>query len=382
MRRMISQAGKEIAQFRRDKLTLALAFLLPSVAMLLYGYATRLESKNIPVAVRNFDNGALSRDFIDTIFANGQLVNTPWHDPVHLRSAPASVVSSSAMGPLDMGEAKATITIPPEFSRRLKQGTASDIQVIIDATDVNNARVIKNSIIATTGYFLRSHKFNQVKSLVTTKVRLWFNPGREEALYVAPGATAVILWIFPCLLSALAMSREKEQGTILQLYASSISSFELVVGKALAYTAIAFVQTLIVIAMAMVLFGIRLVGDPCIYFISTLVFLASAVLFGLFVGTRANTQSAAVQMVATTGFTTALLLSGFLYPLRNITYPLSLICNILPARYFVEASRNAFVRGSDFSSQIHLPVALAICATVLLVGASRIMRKMQLSGGG
>lgn len=379
---MISQAGKEIAQFRRDRLTLALAFLLPSVAMLLYGYATRLESKNIPVAVRNFDNGALSRDYIDTIFANGQLVNTPWHDPVHLRSAPTSVVSSSAMGPLDMGEAKATITIPPEFSRRLKQGQSSDIQVIIDATDVNNARVVKNSIIATTGYFLRSHKFNQVKSLVTTKVRLWFNPGREEALYVAPGATAVILWIFPCLLSALAMSREKEQGTILQLYASSISSFELVVGKALAYTAIAFVQALIVISMAMVLFGIRLVGDPYIYFISTLVFLASAVLFGLFVGTRANSQSAAVQMVATTGFTTALLLSGFLYPLRNITYPLSLICNILPARYFVEASRNAFVRGSDFSSQIHLPVALAICATVLLVGASRIMRKMQLSGGG
>lgn len=382
MRRIISQAGKEIAQFRRDKLTLALAFLLPSVAMLLYGYATRLESKNIPVAVRNFDNGALSRDYIDTIFANGQLVNTPWHDPVHRRSASASVVSSSAMGPLDLGEAKATITIPPEFSRRIRQGQAADVQVIIDATDVNNARVIKNSVLATTGYFLRSHKFTQVKNLVTTKVRLWFNPGREEALYVAPGATAVILWIFPCLLSALAMSREKEQGTILQLYASSISSLELVVGKALAYTAIAFVQALIVVAMSMVLFGIRLVGDPYIYLISTTVFLASAVLFGLFVGTRANTQSAAVQMVATTGFTTALLLSGFLYPLRNITYPLSLLCNILPARYFVEVSRNAFVRGSDFASQIHLPVALAICATVLLVGAARIMRRMQLSGGG
>lgn len=398
MRRMISQAGKEIAQFRRDKLTLALAFLLPSVAMLLYGYATRLESKNIPVAVRNFDNGALSRDYIDTIFANGQLVNAPWHDPVHRRASArvvvpteaaslvpktvASVVSSSAMGPLDLGEAKATITIPPEFSRRIRQGQAADVQVVIDATDVNNARVIKNSILATTGYFLRSHNFNQVKNLITTRVRLWFNPGREEALYVAPGAIAVILWIFPCLLSALAMSREKEQGTILQLYASSITSFELVVGKALAYTAIAFAQALIVISMAMVLFGIRLVGDPNIYLISTTVFLASAVLFGLFVGTRANTQSAAVQMVATTGFTTALLLSGFLYPLRNITYPLSLICNILPARYFVEASRNAFVRGSDFSSQIHLPVALAICATVLLVGAARIMRRMQLSGGG
>jgi len=367
--RIFSQAGKEIAQFRRDKLTLALAFLLPSVAMLLYGYATRLESKDIPVAVQNFDNGALSREYIDTIFANGQLT-------------PARFVGKDAMGPLDLGEAKAVLIIPPEFSRRLKQRTDSPVQVIIDATDVNNARVIKNSIIATTSYFLRSHKLTQVKSLVSAQVRLWFNPGRAESLYVAPGATAVILWIFPCLLSALAMSREKEQGTILQLYASSISSFELVAGKALAYTAIAFVQAIIVIVMAMLLFGIRLVGDPLIYFLSMTAFLSSSVLFGLFVGTRASSQSAAVQMVATTGFTTALLLSGFLYPLRNITYPLSLISNILPARYFVEASRNAFVRGSDFGSQIQLPLALALCALVLLIGASRIMRKMQLSGGG
>ncbi len=366
--RIFSQAGKEIAQFRRDKLTVALAFLLPSVAVLLYGYATRLESKDIPVAVRNYDNGALSREYIDTIFANGQLTPARW-------------VGKSAMGPLDLGVAKATITIPAEFSRRLKRGENSPVQVIIDATDVNNARVIKNSVIATTGYFLRSHNLMQVKNLVSAQVRLWFNPGREESLYVAPGATAVILWIFPCLLASLAMAREKEQGTILQLYASSISSFELVAGKALAYTAIAYVQAIIVVAISMILFGIRLVGDPFIYILSLTAFLSSAVLFGIFVGTRANTQSAAVQMVATTGFTTALLLSGFLYPLRNITYPLSLISNILPARYFVEASRNAFVRGSDFASQVQLPMALALCALILLVGASRIMRKMQLSGG-
>jgi ABC-2 type transport system permease protein len=366
MRRIFSQAGKELAQFKRDRLTLSLAFLLPSVAMLLYGYATRLESKDIPVAVKNFDNGALSREYIDTIFANGQLTPVRWR-------------GNTPLSPLDYGDAKATITIPPEFSRKIRQQQSSPVQVIIDATDVNNARVIKNSIIATTAYYLRSHDLSQVRSRISTRVRLWFNPGREESLYVAPGATAVILWIFPCLLAALAMAREKEQGTILQLYASSISSFELVAGKAVAYTGIAFVQAVIVIVMSMALFGIRLVGDPIIYLISITAFLASSVLFGLFVGTRASTQSAAVQMVATTGFTTALLLSGFLYPLRNITYPLSLICNILPARYFVEASRNAFVRGSDFTSQIHLPVALGLCALVLFMGAARIMRKMQLS---
>lgn len=366
MKRILAQAAKEIAQFRRDRLTLALAFVLPVVALLLYGYATRLESKDIPVAVRNYDVGAFSRDYLDTIFNNGQLLAVPWQ-------------GEDSFGPLDLGTARASITIPPEFSRRVKQGLSAPVQVVIDATDVNNARVVKNSIIATTQYFLRSKKLNRNKPIIEARVRLWFNPGREEALYVAPGSTAVILWIFPCLLAALAMSREKEQGTILQLYASSISSFELIVGKVLAYVIIASLQAAMVIGLAIILFDLSIVGDKLTYFVSLLAFLTCAVLFGLFAGTRASTQSAAVQLVATTGFTTALLLSGFLYPLRNITYPLSLISNIVPARYFVELSRNAFVRGSNGPSQILLVVALFITALVLLRAATKIMSRMQIT---
>lgn len=216
--------------------------------------------------------------------------------------------------------------------------------------------------------------------MIVPQVRLWFNPGRDEALYVAPGAIAVILWIFPCLLASLAMAREKEQGTILQLYVSSISSFELVLGKVLAYTLIALAQAVLLIVASMAMFGLRLVGDPILFALSLVIFLTSSVLFGTFAGTRASTQSAAVQIVATTGFTTALLLSGFLYPLRNITYPLSLISNILPARYFVEACRNAFVRGADFASQLYIPLALTSCALFLYIVTANILRKMQLKG--
>lgn len=367
MKRVASQVIKEIAQFRRDKLTLALAFFLPTVALLLYGYATRLESKNIPVAIKNYDNGALSREYIDTIYANGQL-------------SPAPFPGGDPMIPLDRDLAKASIIIPSEFSRKIRQGIPVDVQAVIDACDVNNARVIKNSIVATTNYYLRSHDLSKSKDLIKPQIRLWFNPGRDEALYVAPGAVAVVLWIFPCLLAALAMSREKEQGTILQLYVSSITSFELVFGKALAYTIIACFQATLIIGLAMTLFGLRLVGDPVIFFLSLLIFLSSSVMFGLMAGTRATTQSAAVQIVATSGFTTALLLSGFLYPLRNITYPLSLLSYILPARYMVEACRNAFVRGSDMSSQMFIPAALFACVFFLYMGASRVMRKMQLKG--
>lgn len=367
MKRIWAQCLKEIAQFRRDRLTLALAFFLPMVALLLYGYATRLEAKDIPVAIQNFDTSSLSRDYIDTLFNNGQLQMVRW-------------TPGDAMHQLDLGKAKAVIVVPPEFSRKIRQNIAADIQVLVDGTDVNNARVIKNGILATTQYFVRSHHLNPSsdKTLLKTEVRLWFNPGRKEALYVAPGAVAINLWIFPCLLAALAMAREREYGTMLQLFTSSISSFELVAGKALAYWIVGMTQAGMMLLLAITLFGIRLVGNVPVYLLSLSVFIFCAVLFGLLVGARAKTQSAAVQMVATAGFTTALLLSGFIYPVRNITFPLSLISYVVPARYFVEASRNAFVRGSDAISQIQIPLYLLLCAVAFYLIGSRILRKMQL----
>lgn len=365
MKRIWAQCVKELAQFRRDKLTLALAFFLPLIALLLYGYATRLEAKDIPVAVQNFDNGAMSREYIATLFANGQLKNVRWLD-------------GDAMKQLDFGRSKATIMIPPEFSRLIKQNREAQIQVLVDGTDVNNARVVKNSILATSAYFSRAHGLSIEKRMITTDIRLWFNPGRKEALYVAPGAVAINLWIFPCLLAALAMAREREYGTMLQLYTSSITSPQLIAGKALAYWIVGMMQATMMVSLSIILFGLRLVGNAPVYFLDLSFYVACSVLFGLLVGSRAQTQSAAVQMVATAGFTTALLLSGFIYPVRNILFPLNLLSAVVPARYFVEASRNAFVRGSDLMSQIQIPIFLFACALVFFILCSRVLRKMQL----
>jgi ABC-2 type transport system permease protein len=366
-KRIFAQAIKELAQFRRDKLTVALAFGLPVLTLFLYGYAIRLESRNILVAVQNYDNGALSREYIDAIFANEQL-------------SPARWKGKDAMGPLDLGLAKATLIIPPEFSRRLKQQLPSPVEVIIDATDVNNARVIKNGVLATTRFFCRTHHLGVTPPILSADVRLWFNPGRKEAQYVAPGAVAVILWIFPCLLAALAMARENEQGTMLQLYASSLTSIELIAGKALAYIGIGLTVSVLLIVISMVLFDIRFVGDVPIFILSLVLYEACAAAFGLMVGAKAANQSVAVQIVATAGFTTALLLSGFIYPLRNITYPLSLLSNIVPARYFVESCRDVFVRGSDAVSQLFIVAALALFAVLVLLRAAGILKKMQLPG--
>ncbi len=367
VKRIISQAIKEIAQFRRDKLTVALAYFLPLMAILLYGYAIRLESKNIGIAFIDYDNGQLSREFIADIFAADQLV------PVKGQYTDPYVV-------LDSGKAKACIVIPPEFSRKIKAGLTAYVQVLIDATDINNARVVQNAILSINNSFLRLHGLSNSRPLIKSNLRLWFNPGRKEDLYIAPGGLAVFLWIFPCLLTTLAMSREKEQGTVLQLYASSLSSFELMAGKALAYVLIAFTQAAVLIAVSCILFHLSFIGNLPAFLIALFLYLICAVSFGLTAGVRANTQSAAVQIVSTAGFSATLLLSGFMYPLRNIEYPLNMISNILPPRYAIPAFRNFFVRGSNFTSQTDLLVGLLLCAIVLFLIPTMAMRRMQLRG--
>jgi ABC-2 type transport system permease protein len=143
MKRVISQCLKELAQFRRDRLTVALAFILPLAVLLIYGYAIRLEAKNIPLSVQDFDHSQLSRSYVERLFATQQFTPTP-------------LLHNDPIATLNGGVAKATVVIPPDFSQRLTAHKGVSVQVLVDGTDVNNARVIQNSIRATTQFFLRS----------------------------------------------------------------------------------------------------------------------------------------------------------------------------------------------------------------------------------
>lgn len=365
MKRIWTQCRKELAQFWRDRLTVALAFVLPIATLFIFSFAIRLETKSIPLVVQDFDLSPLSRTYTERLFATNQFQPTAW-----IGSNPAQAI--------DQGIAKAAVVIPPEFSRQIKSGKTSPVQVLVDGTDVNNARVIENSIKATTNFFLQSTGLQSDTTKIDAQVRIWFNPGRRESLYIVPGVYAVILWIYPSLLAAIAMVREKEQGTIIQVYASSLSAIELLLGKGLTYFLVGLIQTLVIMGLGLLLFGIWFAGDPAPLLVGTLFFLSTSVLFGLLIGSRASTQSAAVQGVATVGFLTALLLSGFIYPLSNIPFPLSLITNVIPARYYIELTRDGFVRGTGWASVWLALLMLGLLGLLFLRVSSRVLGRMQL----
>ena len=366
MKKIIAQVQKELRQFLRDKLTVALAFVLPVITLLIFGYAIRLEEKNIPISIQDLDNSPLSRGFTERLSATAQLDPVSYGGGDILRNA------------IDTGAAQAAIIIPPEFSRKFKAGQTAPLQVIIDGTDVNNARVIKNSILAVNQTFLDSLRYEAHPPPVKSETRLWFNPGRKESLYVVPGTLGLILWIYPNLLAAIALAREKEQGTILQAYASSITAFELMAGKAIAYLLVGIAITVLVVVIGMLLFDLKFAGDPTPFIIGTLLFVLDSVLFGLMIGTRTSTQNAAVQGVAFAGFTPALLLSGFLYPLRNIKFPFDYLSYLFPTRYYMELSRDSFVRGAGWIGLWHLVLLLILFGAVYFSVCKHRLNRMQL----
>jgi ABC-2 type transport system permease protein len=253
------------------------------------------------------------------------------------------------------------------------------VQILVDGTDVNNARIIKNSIQATTKFFLRDSGLQPSTDKVIAHTRLWFNPGRQESLSIVPGLFAVILWIYPSLLTAVAMVREKETGTILQVYASSLSATELLLGKGLAYLVIGVIEALLIMGASTLIWQLSFAGDPSPLLIGTLIFLADSVMFGLLIGVRNSNQNSAVQAVALIGFLTALLLSGFIYPLSNIPFPLSLVSNIIPARYYIEITRDAYVRGTGWSGIWLSMLMLVVLGLLLFRAAHRGLKRMQLS---
>lgn len=379
MKRIISQCIKELSQFKRDRLTLALAFFLPFMTLIIFGFAIRLESKNIPLFIQDFDITPLSRSYIERLFSTNQFVPINNFQFPFLETNPNHQPEiSNPQQAIDRGLAKVAVVIPPDFSRQLKSGSPSTVQVLVDGTDVNNARIIKNSIQATTKSFLRASGLQPSTDKVVAHIRLWFNPGRKESLSIVPGLFALILWIYPSLLTAVAMVREKEKGTILQVYASTLSATELLLGKGLAYLLIGISEAILVMGLAAVIWQLGFAGDPIPLLIGTVIFLADSVLFGLFIGVRTREQNSAVQAVALIGFLTALLLSGFIYPLSNIPFPLSLVPNIVPARYFIDITRDAYVRGTGWAGIWWSILMLIILGLLLFRAVHSGLKRMQL----
>src|SRR5205085_2937813 len=367
MRRIIAQARKELTQLFRDRLSVALAHVLPLILMALLGTAISLTVTDLPIVVQDLDGTPLSRRFVDVFRASLTF---------RVVSLPPTMQPDEA---LDRGIARAAIIIPEHFERDLERGQNTDVQILVDATDANTANIMRGTMAALTQTFMLGLRPAGFAPPIRAEMRLWYNPGRESQKFIGPGVLAVGLALFPPLLAALAMSREGEQKTILQVYVSSITAHEFLLGKVFAYFTIAIAEWALLMIMGMTLFGLRIAGDPTPLLVSTVCYLLCTVSFGVMIGAAIPNQAAAIQAVALVGFLMSFLMSGFIFPVTNIPASIRWVANIVPARYYIEVTRDAFVRGGGWAGVWYAPVMLTVLGLFFFLNAWRTMRRMQVN---
>jgi ABC-2 type transport system permease protein len=365
MRRILAQARKELTQVRRDRLALALALVLPLALVAMLGTSISLTVTDIPIVIQDLDATPLSRRYADAFRASltFRVVTLP-----------------PAMAPetmLSRGRARAALVIPAHFARDVLRGRPADAQLLIDATDGNTARLVRGAAVQVTRAFARQLEGPGPTPAIRTATRLWFNPGREPAKFYGPGFFVLGLSIFPTVLAALAMSREGEQKTILQVYVSSVSAREFLLGKILAGTTIGLVQAALATGLLLTLFGLRFAGDPTPFVAGSVLFVFCVVSFGALVGAAIPNQAAAVQAVALGGFLLAFLLSGLIFPIENIPDALRWISSLVQARYYVVIVRDAFLQGGGWPAVWWAVAAIGAIGLVFYSLAWRTLRRMQ-----
>lgn len=367
IKRVIAQTIKELTQLGRDRLTLVLALGLPLMLLLLFGFAVSLEVNQINFAIQDLDRTPASREYIATFARTNKF---------HIIEQGADVKVPQL---LDRGRVSAGLIIPPEFVRDLQRGDrAATIQILVDGTDANTANIVRGYVQATTNEFVTNLQGGKSPA-VSLQSRLWYNPGLETLQYIGPSAIALTVTLFPALLAGLATARELEQGTILQVYASSLTGMEYLLGKAAAFWLVGMAEVLLVNLEAWIFFGLWFAGDPTPMIFGSTLYIACGVFWGMFLGSRTKVQSAAIQAVTFTAFLLSLTMSGYIYPVANIPNPIRLLTNFIPARWYILLTRDAYVRGVGW-----LGVWFPILVLLLLVGffffiAWRSLRVMQLS---
>jgi ABC-2 type transport system permease protein len=362
MRRILAQAEKEWKQLRRDRLTLALAFLLPLGLLVVFGKGNALQMSNIPVAVQDLDNTPLSRAYIDALAASRRF----------------RIVPGAGGRPdqaLDAGIARAVVILPPGLERAVQRRAEATIQALVDGADANTATIVSNSVRAVTATFAGA----PTSAVIRPEIRFWYNPGLKDEKNTGPGALAVVLILCPSLLTALAMAREPEQGTVIQVYASSLTAREWLLGKALAYYLVACVQFVLTFALGWLVLGFQFTGDPAPFVVGTLVYLACAVFLGLTFGALTESQGAAIQAIQFLGFHFSLLLSGYIFPVSNIPEEIRWMAWLVPARHYVDLLRDSMLRGGNWASAAASILALALLALLLFFAGLRRLRRMQLT---
>jgi ABC-2 type transport system permease protein len=370
--RLASIIRKEFIQITRDRRTLIIILIIPIIQLFLLGYSATSDVRNIPLAVFDQCRCAESRALLDAYRAAD-----------YFRLAYDVGSEDQIRVLIEQGDARGGIIIPPDYNVQLAGGHAQ-VAFVLDGSDATagstafSAATLVGQAHATELMMERLQRsglnMDNFQPPLEVRTRVWYNPDLVSSYFMIPGVIGMILYAITSILTATAVVRERERGTIEQLIVTPIRPWELVTGKVLPYVILALIDTLEVMAIGHWWFGVPVRGDLMLIMACSGLLLLSGLGIGLFASTIANTQQEAMLSVWLT-LLPSIFLSGFFFPLEAMPQVLQWISYIIPLRYYLVIIRALMLKGVGISAIWEQALALAIFGIAIMTAASVRFRK-------
>ncbi|MFT3673035.1 ABC transporter permease [Aestuariivirga sp.] len=360
LRRLWAMMTKEAQQLRRDRMTFAMMFVMPIVQLVLFGFAINTDPKGLPAAIISYEQSSLSRALVSAIGNTGYFAFV---------KEPATEADANTL--LQTGEVQFVLTIPRNLTRDVARGETPSVLIEADATDpatigpalsAVNAAVSQTLAREMTGAFSR---FQAGTPAVDVRLHRRYNPEGITRYNIVPGLLGIILTMTMVMMTALAVTREYERGTMENLLAMPVRPIEVMAGKIAPYVLIGTAQVLVVLIAAKVLFGVPFVGSPLVFTGAVVIFLTVNLAIGFTFSTIARNQLQAVQM-SFFFLMPAILLSGFAFPFRGMPGWAQVIGELMPATHFIRIVRGVMLKGATLP-QIGNEIAVMLFMLVIVV---------------
>ena len=367
-RRLFALTRKEVHQILRDPSTLMMGIALPIALILLFGYGISLDVQNVPMAVVMEDRSPTATDAI------AGLALSPYISPVMVTSM------HDAEQLIRQAKVDGIVRIPADFARRLQAGDAR-AQVVVQGADANRARTIQVYVQAALGQAVTvrsdraAGRTAGLVGSVTIEQRTWFNAANNSTWFLVPGLIVMITTLVGAFLTSLVIAREWERGTLEALFVTPVRPMEILLAKIIPYFAIGMIGLVLCLLAATYLFHVPMYGSLLIILLSSVLYLFVALGIGLLISSATKNQFAASQLSLLSSFMPAMMLSGFLFDLRNVPAGVRWLGRVLPATYFLDLLKTLFLAGNIWPMIFRSCAILALYAAVLIAAARVATRK-------
>lgn len=355
--RLIGLVRKEFLQIVRDPSSIAIAFVMPVILLLLFGYGVSLDAKHVPLAIVIQQPGGVASQFA------ASFDHSHYFDPVVMPSL------HRARALLSRRRVDGIVVLRPTFNRRMRAGGQARIQLIADGVNANQARIIQGYVQGAWQNWLQQRALlagSRAVQPVTLRARVWFNAGLLSRNYLVPGLVVVIMTLIGALLTAMVMAREWERGTLEALMVTPVSVGEIIFSKLLPYFILGLGGMALTVITAITLFAVPFRGSIAALLLGSVLFLLAALGMGLFISVATRNQFIAGLAAIITTFLPAFLLSGFIFDIGSMPAPVQWITHIVAARYLVAIVQTVFLAGDVWSVILPNALALALMAAFFL----------------